>query len=354
MNYDQKRERRLDSFIRHYREHDQAQYQQFAKHLLVKIKDVLKNRQIDIAYSSARAKTPESLHKKCQKQIADGCGGKTYKYSYFQNEIMDMAGVRIVTYLLADVPVVQAVIEELFQVHEEDSQDKLELLGTDKVGYLSVHYIVELKPEAITPDESGYRGMKCEIQVRTVLEDAWAQVFHDRAYKNELPMMDLDTLQRKTNLLAGNLELLDAQINEVVTDYDKYSGLIQTKRLQRILNMPISRKSLLDYFKCRLGKEFCFYHYNQVKKLLDGFSVHSIRDLDFALLHTHCADKLRAHEGYLTSDRIVFYVLMITDFKKFVDIMGPNVRMSRESLEFLEEFLPIENLCNTHGIKVDG
>lgn len=354
MDQDEKREKRLQTFLKHYKEHDQAHYQQFADHLLVKIKDVLKSRQIDIAYSSARAKTPESLQKKCQKQSVDYNGNQTYKYSYFQNEIMDMAGLRIVTYLLADVPTVKAVIEELFYIHKPDSEDKLELLGTNKVGYLSVHYIVELKPEALTPDEANYRGMKCEIQLRTVLEDAWAQVFHDRAYKNELPTMDPGKLLRRTNLLAGDLELLDLQINEVVTAYDKCSSAILSKHLQHILDMPITRANLLTYFECRLGKEPCFYHYDQVKRLLDGFSINTIRDFDISLQRTHCAEKLQAHDSYLTSDKIIFYVLMICDFEKFFHLMGQNVCMSKESLEFLEEFLPIKNLCDSHGIKIGG
>lgn len=282
----------------------------------------------------------------------DNDGNMTYKYSYFQNEIMDMAGLRIVTYLLEDVPTIQAVIKELFYIYEQDSQDKLELLGPNKVGYLSVHYIVGLNPETLAPDESNYRGMKCEIQVRTVLEDAWAQVFHDRAYKNELPMTDLGKLSRRTNLLAGDLELLDSQINEVVTAYDKYSGAIRTKRFRRILDMPITQANLLAYFGYRLGKGPCFYHYAQVKSLLDGFAINSIRDFDISLQRAHCADKLQAHDSYFTSDKIIFYVLMICDFEKFFHLAGQNVRISKESYKFLEEFLPIRKLCDAHGIKI--
>lgn len=352
MSYDNNREKRLENFLQNYNEHDRMRYQQFAEHLLSKIKDVLKNRQIDIAYSSARAKALASLEKKCQKQIKDKNGNLSYKYSYFQNEIMDMAGIRIVTYLLEDVPVVQAIIQELFHIHESDSEDKLDLLGTNKVGYLSVHYIVELNSEVITPDESNYRGMKCEVQVRTVLEDAWAQVFHDRAYKNELPTMNSDKLLRRTNLLAGGLELLDLQINEVVTSYDQCSGVSRKKRLQRILDRPVDRINLLSYFECLLEKEPCFYHYDQVKKLLDNFSICTIRDLDAFLQRAHCVDKLRTYDSYLTSDKIIFYVLMICDFGKFCDLMGQNVCMSKESLEFLEEFLPVEKLCVKHRIEI--
>lgn len=354
MDRDSKREKRLENFLQNYNEHDRRRYQQFAEHLLSKITDVLRDRKIDIAYSSARAKTLASLEKKCQKQIKDENGDLSYKYSYFQNEIMDMAGIRIVTYLLEDVPVIQAVIQELFHIHESDSEDKLDLLGTNKVGYLSVHYIVELKSEAITPDEYNYRGMKCEVQVRTVLEDAWAQVFHDRAYKNELPTMNSGKLLRRTNLLAGGLELLDLQINEVVTAYDQYSGVSRKKRLQCILDMPVDRINLLNYFECLLEKEPCFYHYDQVKKLLDDFSVCTIRDLDTLLQRAHCVDKLRTHDSYLSSDKIIFYVLMICDFDKFSDLMGTNVCMSKESCDFLGEFLPIEKLCGKHGIEIEG
>ncbi len=342
----------MSIFLRNYREKERMQYRQFAEHMLEKVRAALRSRQIEIAYSSAREKTPESLEKKCQKQIKDNNGNPVYKYSNFSGEIMDLAGVRIVTYLRDDIPVVQDVIHELFQVEEKDSGDKLELLGTNKVGYLSVHYIVQLKPDTLRSDESGYRCMKCEFQIRTVLEDAWAQVFHDRAYKAELPAMADSELLRRTNLLAGSLELLDLQINEFVTRYDVLSGADRKRHLRQVLDEPVGRTGLLDYFKYFLNRAPCFYCYDQVKKLLDSFKIHTIRDFDILLRRTHCEEQLRGCERYLTADKIVYYVLMISDHALFFNCIGQNICISQKSIEFLENFIPIRELCEEYGIEI--
>ncbi len=350
--YDEKRNTRLSTFLSHYKKDEQTRYQHFAEHMLGKVRAALRSRQIEIAYSSARAKTPESLEKKCQKQIKDSNGNPKYKYSNFSGEIMDLAGVRIVTYLRDDIPVVQDVIRELFQVEEKDSGDKLELLGTNKVGYLSVHFIVQLKADTLSADETSYRNMKCEFQVRTVLEDAWAQVFHDRAYKAELPDIVDSELLRRTNLLAGSLELLDLQINELVTRYDGLSGADRKRHLQQVLDEPVERTSLLDYLKHVLNMEPCFYCYAQVKKMMDSFTIHTIRDFDILLQRAYCKDKLRDCGRYLTADKIVYYVLMISDVKLFFESIGKNICISQESIEFLEEFISIREVCEKHGIEI--
>ena len=95
-----------------------------------------------------------------------------------------MAGVRIVCYLPQDILPIQNIVESLFDVDRDNSMNKADLLNSNKVGYLSVHYIVSLKEEFLSGEQRKYKGMKCEIQLRTVLQDAWSQVFHDRQYKS--------------------------------------------------------------------------------------------------------------------------------------------------------------------------
>ncbi|VDN46192.1 protein of unknown function [Petrocella atlantisensis] len=49
----------------------------------------------------------------------------------------------------------------------------------DRFGYLSVHYIAELKDDAIIPEHKKLKKLKFEIQVRTLLQHAWSEVEHD-------------------------------------------------------------------------------------------------------------------------------------------------------------------------------
>lgn len=351
---DTDRDLRLKNYIDTYKSGGREQHKKYANLVLEMIKTALADRQIEVAYTSAREKDPISLEKKCQKQVRDDDGELVYKYSDFRNEIMDGAGVRIVTYLLDDVNEVEKVVKELFDVEEQHSGDKLELLGADKVGYLSVHYIVTLKDNKIRAGEDIYRGLACEVQIRTVLEDAWAQIFHDRQYKTELQTMDLDSLSRRTNLLSGSLELLDHQISEVVTAYDRLSGANTAKRLRTILDESINKDSLLSYIDCKLGKRSRFHNYKRIRELLDCYRIKTIRELDALLRSAGCENKLRVYDDFLTADKIVSYILMIYDLDVFFQKTGSNIVVSWASYEFLKEFVDVRKVCEKHSITIEG
>lgn len=342
---------RREKFITDY-ENDRNKYRDYAYHVLKMIIDALKERQIDIAYTSAREKAPESLEKKCKKQVKNNDGNFVDKYTDFRSEIMDLAGVRIVTYLLDDVDQVSRVIRELFDVLEEHSGNKLDLLGADRIGYLSVHYIVKLKDESIIAGTKKFKGIKCEIQVRTVLEDAWAQIFHDRQYKNESEMINSDKLLRKVNLLSGNLELLDYQINGLVKEYDSLNQVMYSKNLRNILGKPITKENVLSYLSDRLGKRTVFFNYERMKGLLQEFDIKMISDLENVLNDTHCEKKLKEYPKLLTADKIISILLIINDSDKFLKKVGDSIAISDESCEFLMEFIDIKKLCNTHKVKI--
>lgn len=71
-----------------------------------------------------------------------------------------------------------------FSIDEGNSGNKADMLETDKVGYLSVHYFLKLNNKRLALSEyKGYKGLKCEVQVRTLLQHAWAEIEHDRNYK---------------------------------------------------------------------------------------------------------------------------------------------------------------------------
>lgn len=53
---------RRERFIENYKK-DRDKYKKYANNVLRMVKETLESRQIEIAYSSAREKTPESLEK---------------------------------------------------------------------------------------------------------------------------------------------------------------------------------------------------------------------------------------------------------------------------------------------------
>jgi putative GTP pyrophosphokinase len=54
----------------------------------------------------------------------------------------------------------------------------------------------------------------CEVQVRTILQDAWAEVEHELVYKAEFTPFD-EPMKRKLAALNANLTLSDMLFQEI-------------------------------------------------------------------------------------------------------------------------------------------
>ena len=125
-------------------------------------------------------------------------------------DITDIIGLRVITFYTDDVDKVASAVERLFTVDWDNSVDKRKIHEIDSFGYLSLHYICSME---------GF-PYRFEIQMRTVLQHAWANMNHDTGYKSgvEVPKVYLRNLSR----LAGMLELVDEQfslIRSELTDY---------------------------------------------------------------------------------------------------------------------------------------
>lgn len=178
----------------------------------------------------------------------DSCAEKMTRKIYSSpEEMMDIAGLRIITHTTAEVARVCDLIEREFAVDRENSGDKANDMGVDKVGYLSVHYIVKLRPDrARLCEYSRFEGLRCEIQVRSLLQHAWAEIEHDRSYKfaGVLPK----EIQRKFYLVAGTLELMDQEFLALSREIDQYAADVKEQAAQgRLRGIAIDSTSLLQF-----------------------------------------------------------------------------------------------------------
>ncbi|HRZ82955.1 MAG TPA: RelA/SpoT domain-containing protein, partial [Candidatus Hydrogenedentes bacterium] len=142
-------------------------------------------------------------------------------------EMTDLCGGRVITVTAEHVRAVSDFIKASFDVDYENSLDVAERLGTSEFGYRSVHYIVQFRPgrclgvpvpRQALPSKNA--PMKSEIQVRTVIQHAWAAVVHDRIYKSSIRVPE--TLRRDAARLAALLEEADGVVSHVVDDIDAY------------------------------------------------------------------------------------------------------------------------------------
>ena len=114
---------------------------------------------------TSRVKGEESLARKLLRP------DKTYGSLW---EVTDLVGVRVVTYFEDSIEDIASLVEKSFGIDYTNSTNKMNIAEHDRFGYRSLHYICYLK------DDPEFRF---EIQIRTILQHAWAEIEHDLGYK---------------------------------------------------------------------------------------------------------------------------------------------------------------------------
>lgn len=127
-----------------------------------------------LAIVQARAKATDSFAKKIKVRA---------KYTDPLNQMNDLVGGRIILHSEGDIAGVSDRIRRRFVIDELDSQDVVERLGTSEFGYRSVHFTVSFREGDAPATAKDVPNAKMELQVRTFLQHAWADVVHDTLYK---------------------------------------------------------------------------------------------------------------------------------------------------------------------------
>lgn len=161
-------------------------------------------------------------------------------------DLTDILGARIICFFSDDIDKIGKLVEERFAIDWGNSSDKRALIKADSFGYLSLHYICSLPRGAGYPDN--ICGKKFEIQIRTVLQHAWAAINHDLGYKSEFGVPR--DVTREFSRIAGLLEIAD---DEFVRTRDHMRGYTEEIRRKIIENkaddVHIDSISLNEYVK---------------------------------------------------------------------------------------------------------
>ena len=193
------------AILQEYRE-QLPRFQKAAMEIYVQLKKVLDAACIVVASIEYRVKSEQSLAGKLELKGA--------KYTSLK-DITDIVGLRVITFYSDDVDKVASAVDRLFSVDWANSVDKRKLHEIDSFGYMSLHYICSME---------GF-PYRFEIQMRTVLQHAWANMNHDTGYKSgvEVPKEYL----RNLNRLAGMLELADEQFSRIRNELTDYRRRVQ-------------------------------------------------------------------------------------------------------------------------------
>ena len=159
---------------------------------------------------TGRAKSVTSFAEKAARTV----GGRP-SFADPLREITDQIGVRVITYVHSDVQAGADLLDDQVVVHDDRDMGR-ETASEGRFGYASRHLLVGLDDaRASQPAYELMRGRQAQIQIRTVLQHAWAEFEHDIRYKGTIPDEHVPDFDRRFTLAAGLLELADREFSTI-------------------------------------------------------------------------------------------------------------------------------------------
>lgn len=150
----------------------------------------------------------------------------------FLVDTFDLLGVRVVVYRNQDVDaVVKTLLERLPGAIREEHLTERDVSRGARFGYRAVHLNFSLDPSLLMLPID--RRLNCEVQVRTILSDAWSRHSHKFVYKRKEAIPE--KLVRTFGATAALLENVDEQIDSIeygVSEAERLPPSVELSRLQ--------------------------------------------------------------------------------------------------------------------------
>lgn len=262
------------------------------KQLQDQVQDALKKTPLR-ATVTGRVKSFDSYYNKLLKQL------KLFQDSRNAFFIYDIIAIRIICPFLDDLKTAEQLINETFHVVEEEHKGAL--YSYKEFGYESIHLLIEV-PTALQFPSPLMEPLVCEIQLRTILQEAWAEVEHELIYKADFSPLDVP-LKRKLAALNANLTLSDILFQEI----RDYQNEFQSEIKKRRKSFTIHVQSLTDIVSPQdVDKNNVE---NEMLELKDELNLHhtaSSNTLDDLLM-----DALRSHNAGLFDKAIKTYTKIL-------------------------------------------
>jgi putative GTP pyrophosphokinase len=304
-------------------------YERLTRVVSTLLENLLRHEGVDFLSITARTKSHASAVEKFRRK----------SYRDIRQQMTDLSGVRVITYRNSQVQQVSRIIYNSFSVDHRNSLDRSQILGNDKVGYRSVHFVCTLGwMRHNIVEYKDICELPFEIQIRTVLQHAWAELTHDRSYKfsGALPAQ----IQRKLNLHSGALEIVDNAFDEISQDIEDYEQRLRTDTKEDLRNEAVNSVSLNEYF----GRTFTKYKLPiSYEYKLDGrciqelisFGVTTIGELEAMITKEFIRD---LKKSILPPSALGFVrrALLYNDFEKALNSNREWSRIIEETRDFLE------------------
>ena len=202
-------------------------YELAVKELIVKFEHIISEHRENDLYSpieqvSGRVKSVASILEKMQR--------KHIPMERMEEEVEDIAGIRIICQFEEDIETVASLIQNRSDITIKSEKNYLK--HVKQSGYRSLHLIIYYTVETL----NGPRKLQAEIQIRTMAMNFWATIEHSLQYKYKGDMPP-HVAERLTNA-ADAIILLDQEMSSVRNEImdAQNSSQMQSNLVKDILN----------------------------------------------------------------------------------------------------------------------
>ena len=202
-------------------------YELAVRELIVKFEHIISEHRENDLYSpieqvSGRVKSVSSILEKMQR--------KHIPMERMEEEVEDIAGIRIICQFEEDIETVASLIQNRSDMIIKSEKNYLK--HVKQSGYRSLHLIIYYTVETL----NGPRKLQAEIQIRTMAMDFWATIEHSLQYKYKGDMPP-HVAERLTNA-ADAIILLDQEMSSVRDEImdAQNSSQMQSNLVKDILN----------------------------------------------------------------------------------------------------------------------
>lgn len=268
-------------------------------------------------------------------------------YKNITDLLTDLVGVRIICMYESEIPKIANLLESEFEIIDKTDKTKELLKNDNAFGYKGLHLDLKLnETRSNLPEYTAYKNLRFEIQIRTIIQNAWSELDHQIKYKKHIPK----ELGRRINRLAALFEIADTEfesIDKVSKDLQKQANEISTAAQTEEKVTAKSKKSsdtstqiILDIFSfVALLTEFFEDVYKSwaVESLLDD-----ILESDKEYLFSTALDALKKNlpkvKTYIESNNFtpsfltqVRYALYLSDKEKFKSLLYADLKKQLDS-----------------------
>jgi putative GTP pyrophosphokinase len=243
----------------------------------------------------------------------------------------------VITLYETDIPKIHEIIKDNFDIISMTDKTKNLLSNPKEFGYKGLHIDLKLKNDRLSlPEYSRFKDVSVELQIRSIVQDAWSEVEHKLRYKRQSP----PTMQRRIMRLAALFELADQEFSHLHEETKQLEQQAeQEAKSQRKENGEYTNGDTINAFSFLAIMRRLHPNYKFEPEAIDGF-LDEIKSMDPDITTERLnqairsfRDKIWKYKQYQRKRDVninpfteIRHVLYAFDSKKFAEMLYPHQR----------------------------